>query len=152
MGLSMDCHPDVPPTAVLQGSEHATAGSTRNLHTPPATILIVALWIGLTAGFLDLGLMILKKRLIGDDFSRLGDHFYWIIPTGVGLLLLLPGAALALIACFRRRRVSLGSTVGLLAFVGYLDACSRLPLEFWSVAPAVGRPCRPIRLVGRCPP
>ncbi len=30
-----------------------------------------------------LGLMILKLRLAGDAYYRLGDHFWWIIPTGI---------------------------------------------------------------------
>jgi len=44
---------------------------------------IVATWIGLTAGFLDLdlGLMVLKKRMTDDAFYRLGDHFR---SSGVG--------------------------------------------------------------------
>ena len=52
------------------------------MRTAPATILLVAIWIGLTAGFLDLGLMILKKRLTGDAFYRLGDHFSLDHPGG----------------------------------------------------------------------
>jgi arylsulfatase A-like enzyme len=93
---------------------------------------LVAFWIGLTAGFLDLGLMILKKRMLGDHFYRLGEHFGWIIPAGVSVLVLLPGSALALFAGLRRRTLRLGLAVGLLSFVGFLDLSARLPLEFWA--------------------
>jgi arylsulfatase A-like enzyme len=101
-------------------------------HLAPGSILVVAVWIGLVSGFADLGLLVLKKRLIDNDFYRLGDGFPWIIPTGVTALLLLPGAALALVACVRRRGFSLGIAVGILSFVGFLDLSAKLPLEFWA--------------------
>ena len=44
-------------------------------HSSPTTILLVAIWTGLTAGFLDLALLIMRKRLFTSDFYRLGDHF-----------------------------------------------------------------------------
>jgi arylsulfatase A-like enzyme len=111
---------------------HQTAGATQTLRIAPATILLVAIWIGLIAGFLDLGLIVLKKRLTGDAFNRLGDHFQWIIPAGVGVVVVVPGTALALFAWVHRGRISLGVAVGLLSFIGFLDACSRLPLELWA--------------------
>jgi len=98
----------------------------------PATILVLAVWIGLTAGFLDLGLMIIRKRLIERDFYRLGEHFGWIIPAGVLILVLMPGTVLALIACLRGRRLPLARAVGLLSFVGFLDVSARLPVEPWA--------------------
>jgi arylsulfatase A-like enzyme len=127
-------HPDrgIPAGEAPQPKASETAGEMQWSRTAPATILRVAIWIGLTAGFLDLGLMVLKKRLTGDEFYRLGDDFRWIIPAGVGVLLLLPGTALALVARLRRGTVALGTAVGLLSFVGFLDSCSRLPLELWS--------------------
>ncbi len=128
----MDPHPGTVAAAVLQPRDRETAGATPTLRIAPVTILRVAIWIGLTAGFLDLGLMILKRRMTGDGFSRLGDHFYWIIPAGVGVLLLLPGTVLALIARLRRGTIPLGTALGLLSFVGFLDVCARLPLELWS--------------------
>ncbi len=115
-----------------------------------ATILLVAIWIGLTAGYLDLGLMILRKRLSGDAFHRLGDHFSWLIPTGVLVLVLVPGTALALFACLRRRTVNLGPAVGLLLFLGFLDVCARLPLELWaSLLLSGGLAVQTARVVGR---
>ena len=93
--------------------------------------------------------MVLRKRLIGDGFYRLGDHFPWIIPAAVCGLVLLPGTVLALIAWLRRRTVRLGSPVGLLSFVGFLDLCSRLPLESWaSLLLSAGSPSSPARLAG----
>jgi arylsulfatase A-like enzyme len=132
MGLSMDQDPGSAAGETLQQPARATAGESRSAHASPAAILLVAIWIGLTAGFLDLGLLILKKRLIGDEFYRLGYHFRWVIPTGVGILVLVPGAAFACLAFLRRGRVALRWVVGILSFVGLLDVCSRLPLDLWA--------------------
>jgi len=128
----MHPQPGISVEKTLQPAAFEIAGETRSLRTAPATILLVAIWIGLTAGFFDLGLMVLKKRLTGEGFFRLSDHFPWVIPTGVGVLVLLAGTALALIACGRRRTISMGTVVGLLSFMGFLDVCARLPLELWA--------------------
>jgi arylsulfatase A-like enzyme len=95
-------------------------------------LLRLTIWIGLTAGFLDLGLVIVKSRFIEGDFYRLGSHFVWIIPAGVGVLVLLFGAALVLTAWLRRGAISLGVAVGLLSFVGFLELCARLPMHQWA--------------------
>jgi arylsulfatase A-like enzyme len=148
-GFLMDSHP-----GILAGEAHPrmaveTAGATQTLRIAPATILLVAIWVGLTSGFLDLGLMVLKKRLSGDGFYRLGDHFQWIIPAGVGVVVVLPGAVLALFAWMRRGKISLGAFVGLLSFIGFLDACARLPLELWaSLLLSGGLAVQSARLVG----
>ena len=89
----------------------------------------MAIWIGLTAGFLDLGSLILRKRLIASDFYRLGDHFRWIIPAGVGFLVLLPGTALACIACLRRGARSLGGSSGCCRLSDSSTCCAGCP---WS--------------------
>jgi arylsulfatase A-like enzyme len=132
VGLSMSDRSGSAAGATLEPVARATAGATQPLRTAPATILLVAVCIGLTAGFLDLGLMIVKKRLIGDNFYRLGDHFRWVIPTAVGVVVLLPGTALAVVAYWRRGQLSLSRAVGLLSFIGFLDVCARLPIDFWS--------------------
>jgi hypothetical protein len=113
------------PPGTEVGSPHARPA--------PTTVLLVSLWIGLTAGFLDLGFMILKNRPIdGEDFYRLGEGFPWIIPAEVAALVLLPGVVLALVARLRTAGVPLGMAVALLSFVGFLDLCALLPLEPWA--------------------
>jgi hypothetical protein len=47
----------------------------------PATILLLALWLGLIAGFLHLGILVVRRWIDG-DFSRLGSDFVWMIPAG----------------------------------------------------------------------
>jgi arylsulfatase A-like enzyme len=112
-------------------ARHTAAGS-RSERPRPATILLLATWVGLVAGWLDLGLMVVNRRLIHGDFYRLGEHFVWLIPLGVAVLMLVPGMVLALIARWRRAGVRPGTAMGLLAFVGFLDVCARLPLELWA--------------------
>ncbi len=133
--------------------ESAATGAAEEKSTSfssPARILLLALWIGLTAGFLDLGLMLVKNRLIGESFYHLGIHFRWVIPAAVGAMLLLPGAALACVACFRQRALSPALTVGLLSFVGFLDVAARLPLELWaSLLLSGGLAVQSVHLAGR---
>jgi arylsulfatase A-like enzyme len=98
----------------------------------PVTALWLATGIGLVAGWLDLGMLVVKKRLIDGDFYRLGEQFVWLIPAGVAVLVLLPGMVLALFARLRRTGVPPGLAVGLPTFVGSLDLCARLPFELWA--------------------
>jgi arylsulfatase A-like enzyme len=108
----------------------------------------VGVWIGVVAGFLDLGTMIVN-RVIDGDFYRLGEHFYWLIPVGLAILVLLPGTILALLAGLRRRGVQPGVSVGLLAFVGFLDVCAWLPLALWAaILLSGGLAVQSARLVG----
>ena len=152
MGFSMDQDPGIATGESLPPLAGESAGQSRPPCTTAATILLVATWIGLTAGFIDLGLMILKKRLIGDEFYRLGDQFRWIIPAGVGVLVLLPGTGLAFAARLRRGRVPLALAVGLLSFVGFLDCSARLPLDLWaSLLLSAGLAVQSARLAGRRP-
>jgi arylsulfatase A-like enzyme len=111
---------------------HPAAGGSPSVGAGPATILLLAIWIGLVAGWLDLGLMVLRKRLIQGDFYRLGEQYVWVIPPAAAVLVSLPGMVLALIARLRRGGVRPGRAVGLLAFVGFLDLGARLPLELWA--------------------
>jgi arylsulfatase A-like enzyme len=147
MGSRSGTAPVEAPRPAAQGAE----AGPRPGRPGPATVLLLAAWIGLAAGFLDLGFVVLKKHL-SDDFYRLGDGFPWIIPSGVAALVLLPGAALALVDRLRRGGVPLGVAVWLPAFVGSLDVCARLPLAFWgSSLLSAGLATQAARLVGRRP-
>jgi arylsulfatase A-like enzyme len=116
------------------------------------TILLLAVWIGLIAGFLDLVLMMMNRRLIEGGFYRLGGDFGWLIPAGVTILVLVPAVVLVLFARLRGRSVRLGLAVGLLSFVGFLDVSARLPLELWGVLLLSGGLAKQLaRLVSRRP-
>ena len=95
-------------------------------------ILLVAVWVGLIAGFTDAALVVIHRCWIERDFLRLGEDFAWLIPVGVTMLVLIPAVVLALIARLRGRAIGLGTVVGLLSFVGFLDASARFPIEAWA--------------------
>jgi arylsulfatase A-like enzyme len=95
-------------------------------------ILLLAVWMGLLAGFLDLGLFLVKQNLSGAGFAHVGDDYPWLIPAGVILLLVPPGLLFALLAMLRATPGFFGVAVGLLAFVGILDASARLPIAAWA--------------------
>jgi arylsulfatase A-like enzyme len=99
----------------------------------PATILSLAIGIGLIAGFLDLGLLMARSRVQKEGFFHLSQDFVWLIPAGVTLLVLLPGTILALIAHRRRGDMRPGLVLGWLVFFASLEVASRLPLKFWAV-------------------
>jgi arylsulfatase A-like enzyme len=116
----------------------AAEGGAPAVGASPSTVVLMAIVIGLVAGWLDLALMVVNKRLIHGDFYRLGESFVWLIPTGVAVLVLVPGMLLAAVARLRRRGIRPGVAVGVLAFVGFLDVCARLPLEVWASLPLSG--------------
>jgi len=97
------------------------------------TILLAAVWVGLIAGFLDVGLLVIHKRLIEGDFYRLGGDFVWLIPVGVTALVLVPAIVLILIGRLRGGSVRPEVAVGVLSFVGFVDMSARLPLELWAI-------------------
>ena len=99
----------------------------------PGTVLLIALWIGLVGGFLDLGVLILKQHLTGDRFFRLGDHFFWLIPAGDTVLIVVSGLFLAVTGLVWRGAGFLRIAVAMLTFIGILNATARLPLAPWSV-------------------
>jgi arylsulfatase A-like enzyme len=127
---------DLPTAIATAGSPSSpgrpAADGTRPVRVGSSTILLLAAWIGLVAGYLDLGLMVAKKRLIDGDFYRLGGDFVWIIPASVAVLVVLSATVLVLLARLRRGGLGPGVAVGLLSFIGFVDLCARLPLELWA--------------------
>ena len=123
-------------------------------------VILIGTWIGLIAGFGDVGFLVVSRRLIFRDFYHLGADFPWILPSGVMAMLLAPALLIALFARIRGS-VRLGVPVLLLSLVGFLDLCARLRLELWatliiSIAMAVqsvrlvrSRPAGFLRLVRR---
>jgi arylsulfatase A-like enzyme len=128
----MPLRPEIMTAEAAEPIVRAADGGSRPTGASPATVLLLATWVGLVAGWLDLGAMVVNRRLIHGDFDRLGEHFPWLTPLGVSALVLSPGMVLALIARFRRGGIRPGTAVGLLAFVGLLDVSARLPLELWA--------------------
>ena len=147
MNRKSESEPVDPQLSTPSGAETPT----RRERPSALMVLLVALWIGLTAGFLDLVFMIVKNRVMnGGGFHHLDVGFPWIIPAGVASLVLLPGVFLAVLARARSSGVSLGLAVGLLAFVGAIDLCALLPMEHWaSFLLSTGFAVQGARLVAR---
>jgi arylsulfatase A-like enzyme len=118
----------------------------------PSAIILMALWVGLVTGFLDLSLLAFKRRFIDHDLVRLGVGYPWIIPAAVAALVLLPGVALAAVAWFRHRGIPAGMSVGVPTFIGLLDVSTKFPLEFWSSSLlSAGLAVQTIRILRRRP-
>ncbi len=66
-------------------------------------VLLIATWIGLIAGFCDVGVLVVSTKFIRRDFYRLGGDFPWIIPSAISFLVLAPAALIALRAGFAGR-------------------------------------------------
>jgi arylsulfatase A-like enzyme len=107
------------------------SGGLEPIRAQPVTVLALAIAIGLSAGFLDLGLMILKKQAFDHGFYRLGDGFWWITPVGVAILVMIPSLILAASALWRRSGIRLDIAAGLISFPALLDLIARLPIYFW---------------------
>ena len=63
----MGSRPGTAPGEAPRTAVHEAEEGSRPVRPAPATILLLAVWIGLVAGFLDLGLMILKRHLIDGE-------------------------------------------------------------------------------------
>ena len=146
----MSFEPAIATAGVPKSTVHEARAESHPVRAGTTTILVLAAWIGLIAGFLDLGLMVIKRRVIEGDFYRLGGDFAWIIPVGVALLVFVPAILLCLIAPIRGGSIRLGLVVWLLSFVGFLDVSARLPLDLWaSLLLCCGLAVQLTRLVGR---
>ena len=120
----MDSHREMVTGQTQRPIASEAAVATRGLRITSATIFLVAIWVGLTAGFLDLGLMVFRKRLTDDVFYRLGDHFRWIIPSRRSTALACPRDGPRSGRSLARRTDHPGVVVGCLSFVGFLDVCA----------------------------
>jgi arylsulfatase A-like enzyme len=94
-------------------------------------VILIGIWIGLIAGFCDVGVLVINRQFIFRDFYHLGADFPWIVPSSVTVIVLMPALLIASIARIRGF-ISLAVPVLLLSFVGLLDLSSRLRLELWA--------------------
>ena len=78
----MSLQPAIAPAGLPKSTVREPAEETHPVRAGAATILMLAAWIGLIAGFLDLGLMAIKRRVIDGDFYRLGERLRLDDPVG----------------------------------------------------------------------
>ncbi len=150
MGLLMDLEGEKGTERVPQAMVGKALPKPHTGRVTALTIIMVAAWVGLIAGLVDAGLVVIHRRVIQGDFLRLGGDFAWLIPVGVTILVFLPAVVLVLIAWLRGGAVRLGTIAGLLSFVGFLDVCARFPLAAWgALLLSGGLAAELARLVGR---
>jgi arylsulfatase A-like enzyme len=79
----------------------------------PQQVLLVALWCGLVAGLLEIGMIVLKAHTFGRDrFYQMSRDFVWMIPLGNLMLFLGLGLILAITTwCLRRRGAWLSTRI-----------------------------------------
>ncbi|WP_165227022.1 sulfatase-like hydrolase/transferase [Aquisphaera insulae] len=101
--------------------------------TPRLTLsvaLVLAIWLGFLAGYLDLALIIFKKLAINKEGSfRTARDFPWTVPLGHVALMLALGVVVAVLAWIRPRRPTLRGWAWLMATVALWGALLRLSLH-----------------------
>jgi arylsulfatase A-like enzyme len=96
----------------------------------PMAAILLALSVGLCAGYLDLGVIVFRKVFWNrEGYFRTGRDFFWTVPVGHGLLLLIPGLIVAAVNRLRPGLVSLRGGIWLYATLGISGALLRFPLH-----------------------
>jgi arylsulfatase A-like enzyme len=112
-------------TALVAGAQRPPG----RISLSPASAILLAISLGLCAGFLDIGITVLGKYCWNKDgYFRNAPDFPWTVPAGHAVLLLVPGLVTAVLSCRRRGRISLRAGVWLLASLAIWGALLRAPL------------------------
>jgi arylsulfatase A-like enzyme len=95
----------------------------------PAAAILLAISLGLSAGYLDVGITLLVKYCWNiDGYARNARDFPWTVPAGHVVLLLVPGLVLAALSRRPRWPISLRAGAWLLATFALWGALLRSPL------------------------
>ncbi len=105
----------VEPGAVVSAAKPTLPG------VGAGAVILIGTWIGLIAGFGDVGFLVVNKRCSTRDFYHLGRTFPWIVPLSVMVMVTCAGD-LGRFARRIRGSVRLGLPVLLLSFVGFLGS------------------------------
>ena len=106
----------------------ARRSPTRIVLSPTGAILL-AISFGLCGGFLDVGLILLKKLCWNaEGYFRAARDFPWTVPIGHAVMLLIPGVVVAIVNRIRPGLVSLRAGASLFAVIAIWGALLRMPL------------------------
>jgi arylsulfatase A-like enzyme len=95
----------------------------------PGIAVLLAIAFGLCAGYLDVGIIVLKKLLWNEGgYYRIARDFPWSVPAAHAALMLLPGLAIAAMSRLRPGAIPLGAGCWFLAALAACGALLRLPL------------------------
>lgn len=106
----------------------------------PICAVVLAISMGLCAGFLDLAVIVVKKTCWNKERSfRAAKDFPWTVPTAHAALMAVAGSAVAVVNWRRRGRVSVHAAVWLFSTIAIWNGLLRAPVEAWaSLALAAG--------------
>ena len=103
--------------------------SANRISLSTTAVILLALSFGLCAGYIDLGIMILKKYCWDKEgYIRTGRDFLWTVPVGHAALLMIPGLVVAAVNRVRPKLISLPFVVWLFTTLAVSAAMLRLPL------------------------
>jgi arylsulfatase A-like enzyme len=109
--------------------EPGTCRGPMPIPVSPTAAVLLAISIGLCAGYLDLLFMVFLKCFWDEEgYFRTGRDFLWTVPVGHVVLLMIPAVLLAVVGRRRRRVLSSRTASWLLATVAIWAALLRLPL------------------------
>jgi arylsulfatase A-like enzyme len=95
----------------------------------PRACLVWALWFGLAGGYLDLGMLFIKRDLFhATVYYEQGRNFYWTIPLAASALFAVLGLALAGVNFSRSGTISVRLAVWLLATLAFWGPLLRAPI------------------------
>jgi hypothetical protein len=80
MGVAMVLRSAITTGEKPEPIVQTAGGKSSPVGASAATVLLLATWVGLVAGWVDLGLMAVNRRLIHGDFYRLGEACLLLAP------------------------------------------------------------------------
>src|SRR3954447_13840204 len=74
----------------------AQPGTTCPSFLSPRSALVLAAWFGLVGGYLDLGMIVLKRDVFHATlYYEQGRHFRWVVPVATLAVMMVPGLLVA---------------------------------------------------------
>jgi arylsulfatase A-like enzyme len=113
---------------VIAPAEKARPLTPTSVSLTPRSSLLLAAWIGLLGGYVDLAAMIIRRTIFGHFYLQ-GREFYWTVPIASLVLVMVPGALTAIANRIRPGCVSLRAAAWLFATIALWGALLRLPLH-----------------------
>jgi arylsulfatase A-like enzyme len=148
MDTRVDATPPVPlkrPPMAKIPQRMATGHSRSRVCLSPSAVLLLAVALGMCAGYLDLGIMLLKKFYVNPEgYFRGARDSAWSVPVAHAILMLIPGLILAAATRLRPEPMSLRLGSWLLATLAFWSALLRIPIRGESsllLAAGLGRLC-----------
>ncbi len=119
--------------AELMDTKPAGVGSAKSPGRIPLSwtaAILLAISLGLCAGYLDLLVMVSRKHLWDEEgYFRTGRDFLWTVPAGHAVLLVIAAVLAIVVSRIRRRVISAGGALRLLASLAIWGVLLRLPLH-----------------------